>query len=72
MIDQMRKQLQIWELGLEGQHEYPMPISSVFFSVKARSFFKRIRTKHGEGAVAMFSREPWSHKVKGCLCIASG
>lgn len=72
MIDQMRKQFQIRELGPEGQHEYPVPVSSVFFLVKATSFFKRVGTKHGEGAVVMFSCETWSHKVKGCLCTASG
>ena len=63
MIDQMRKQLQKWKLDLEGQHEYPMPISSAFFLGKARSFYKRVRTKHGEGAVAVFSCETWSHKI---------
>lgn len=64
MIDQMRKQLQKWELGLKGQHEYPMPISSAFFLGKARSFFRRVRAKPSEGAVAVFSCETGSRKIK--------
>lgn len=46
-----------------------MPTSSMFFLVKARSFFKVVRTKHGERALVMFSCKIWPRMFKGCLHV---